>query len=68
MKENENPCGLHEAAWQGNIEEIQRLINLGIDCNLAHREHGTFPVDFVAQKGQLEALKLLMLFKAKTLS
>lgn len=48
-----------EAAYSGNIEQLHRLIKIGIDVDTCD-EHGTTALSFAALQGKTAAVKLLL--------
>ena len=50
---------LHEAARRGNLEEVRKLLDSGVDVNAGNRYQAT-ALFFAAQKGNLEMVELLV--------
>jgi len=56
-KDNETP--IHKAARRGNVKEIERLLNNGIDPNAKDKQERT-PLHIAAAYGRDDAVKLLL--------
>lgn len=50
---------LHQAAWNGNLENIRLLLDLGADPSIKDRDHNATPQEWAAFGGQREADRLL---------
>jgi len=51
---------LYDAAENGDLDEVRRWLDAGVDPNYQHPEYGTTPLIGAAEKGQLGAVKLLV--------
>lgn len=55
---------MHDAAASNTIELLEQCINTGMRVNEAEQIHGRTPLHFAAEKGHVEATRLLLNFGA----
>ena len=51
---------LYEASMHGDLDEVARWLDAGVDPNYQHPEYGTTPLIAAAEHGHLAAVKLLV--------
>lgn len=51
---------LYEAATGGDLDDMKRWLDAGVDPDYQHPEFGTTPLIAAAEHGQLAAVKLLV--------
>ena len=60
MNDKNNEHLLAEAAYSNNLTEVERLLELGADINLASNEDDNAPIIAAAQKGHIELVQYLI--------
>jgi len=51
---------IHNAAFNGNIHHVRKLLNSGTNVNLRNNQEGQTPLSFAAKGGHLDIVRLLI--------
>lgn len=57
--DDEGATALHQAAWAGDLERIQRLLDAGADATITDLRFGSTPLDWAEHAYQTEAADVL---------
>ena len=58
-RDDEDATPLHQAAWEGDLELIRRLLKAGADPSLTDGRFGSTPLQWAEHAYQTEAAELL---------
>lgn len=59
VRDEQGATPLHHAAWDGDLHQIQRLLDSGADPNITDAQYGTTPLGWAEHAYQTEAADLL---------
>ena len=58
-RDDDGATPLHQAAWEGDVELIRRLLEAGADPSLTDARFGSTPLEWAEHAYQAEAADLL---------